>query len=367
MRKAVARSLYVKLPLVLGSALWLSCSGSSDNPAFDDVDLAAPEDLAMAPPSDGAVTPDGAVSPDGAVTPDLRAPADLSAPADMVPAPKTVRFVGIGDTGKGNQGQKDVAKAIADKCALAGCDFIQLLGDNIYDSGVTGDTDPQWQTKFEQPYMAITQPFYVVLGNHDYGGDGAGWEFGKGAHQVRYTAKSMKWKLPANIYKRTVENVDFYGLDTNLIMWSREIDKQKMALSGWLAASAATWKIAFAHHPYKSNGKHGNAGTYEGIPGIPIVSGKTVKDFVDQNVCGKVDLYISGHDHSRQWLTDTCMGTELVVSGAGASTTELPGRNPSRWQANTLGFLYVAIEGRKLTAEFIDVNGKVEYTRILMK
>ena len=85
----------------------------------------------------------------------------------------------MGDTGKGNTGQQDVANAVARKCAASGCDFVQLLGDNIYESGVTSVTDAQWQTKFEKPYMGISQPFYVVLGNHDYGGNGAGNEFDK--------------------------------------------------------------------------------------------------------------------------------------------------------------------------------------------
>jgi hypothetical protein len=90
---------------------------------------------------------------------------------DAVPGLKadpTLRFVAMGDTGKGNQGQKDVGAAIAAHCAARGCDFVQLLGDNIYDSGVTSVDDPQWQTKFEEPYKLVTQPFYVVLGNHDF-------------------------------------------------------------------------------------------------------------------------------------------------------------------------------------------------------
>jgi hypothetical protein len=70
-------------------------------------------------------------------------------PGDLGGGPRGVRFAAIGDTGKGNTGQKQVADAIARKCAASGCDFVQLLGDNIYDSGVTSVTDPQWQTKFE--------------------------------------------------------------------------------------------------------------------------------------------------------------------------------------------------------------------------
>lgn len=282
-------------------------------------------------------------------------------------ADPTLRFVAMGDTGKGNQGQKDVAAAIAAHCAARGCDFVQLLGDNIYDSGVTSVDDPQWQTKFEEPYRVVSQPFYAVLGNHDYGGGGAGTEFGKGAFEVAYTAKSMKWKMPASHYRRTVGNVDMFGLDTNLMMFNREIDKQKASLAGWLASSTVTWKIGFGHHPYLSNGKHGNAGNYDGLWFVPIAGGQGVKKFFDDNVCGKVDLYISGHDHSRQWLTDTCRGTELAVSGAGASGTDLPGRNKNRFQSKELGFLYVTIVGRTLTAEFIDKTGKTEFTRTLTK
>jgi hypothetical protein len=280
---------------------------------------------------------------------------------------QTVRFVAMGDTGKGNQGQKDVAAAVRAKCAASGCDFVQLLGDNIYDSGVSSTTDPQWQTKFEQPYMAISLPFYVVLGNHDYGGEGAGWEFAKGANEIAYTAVSTKWKLPAAHYQRTLQHVHFLGLDTNLMMYNRDVDKQKAAVQSWLAASTGTWKIAFGHHPYLSNGSHGNAGNYDGLWWVPIAGGQGVKSFLDANICGKVDLYISGHDHSRQWLSGTCKGTELAVSGAGASTTELPGKNATRFQSDKLGFLYVTIMDRTLTAEFVDVTGKTEFTRTLTK
>jgi len=55
------------------------------------------------------------------------------------------------------------------------------------------------------------------------------------------------------------------------------------------------------------------------------------------------------------------------VSGAGASGTELKGKNASRWQSTSIGFLYVTITGRQLVAEFIDITGKVEFTRTLNK
>jgi tartrate-resistant acid phosphatase type 5 len=41
--------------------------------------------------------------------------------------------------------------------------------DNFYDEGVDSLDDEQFQTKFELPYADIDFPFWVVLGNHDYG------------------------------------------------------------------------------------------------------------------------------------------------------------------------------------------------------
>jgi hypothetical protein len=61
------------------------------------------------------------------------------------------------------------------------------------------------------------------------------------------------------------------------------------------------------------------------------------------------------------------MGTELAVSGAGAKATELGGTNPALFESLELGFLYIVIEGKKLTAEFVDENGKTEFTHTMTK
>ncbi|MFO0573511.1 MAG: metallophosphoesterase [Polyangia bacterium] len=282
-------------------------------------------------------------------------------------SPRTVRFVAVGDTGRANQEQLDVAKAIADKCAKDGCDFVQLLGDNIYDSGIESPDDPQMQSKFEDPYKGIDLPFYVVLGNHDYGGGGSGAELDKGQHEVAYTTRSQKWRLPDNIYAHLLDGVDLYALDTNLLMYSVQVERQKEALRDWLASSTATWRIAMGHHPYLSNGTHGNAGTYDNLGVYPIFDGRTVFDFFNESVCGNVDVYLCGHDHSRQWLADTCRGTELIVSGAGSSVTALPGQNKAHFQKSTLGFVYITIQDRTFTAEFLDANGTSEFKRTLQK
>ena len=171
--------------------------------------------------------------------------------------------------------------------------------------------------------------------------------------------------MPSAYFHFTKENVELFELDTNMALFS-QASTQKTDVNAWLAASKAEWKIALGHHPYKSNGPHGNAGKYDGIP-IPPVDGSAVKSFLEDTVCGKVDVYLSGHDHSQQWLNESCKGTELAVSGAGAKTTELKGSNASLFQSIALGFLYIVIDGKKLTAEFVDGTGAIEFTHVITK
>lgn len=287
----------------------------------------------------------------------------------------------MGDTGKGNTGQNDVGAALGTYCAAHGCDFVALLGDNFYPSGAASVTDPIWQSAFEQPYSTVNAPFYAVLGNHDYGNDGTGNDFPRGDIQVQYTNSSAKWRMPAKHYRFTQGHVEFFGLDTNRTLWGSNgpgDGQVRSDMMSWLSSSTATWKIAMGHHPYKSNGPHGNAGKYDerciDIAGQMVCAslptfadGRHVKSFMENIVCGRADVYLSGHDHSAQWLTPTCNGTELIVSGAGASTTENSQRNPSYFQTIDLGFFYFEITGRTLTGRYIDVNGTERFVRTYTK
>lgn len=354
---------------VLGAGLVTIAAACGESSSDPDENKAAPSSSTSATTKPPIAT--GSTSP----TPTNTSPADAAKPVPDADIDNSapVRFVAMGDTGKGcpspTDGQCVVAAAIKKKCDTDGCDFAVLLGDNIYDSGVATVDDVQLQTKFEQPYAALNFPFYVVLGNHDYGSNGAGLEYARGQVEVDYTQKSTKWKMPARVYRHAVSNVEFFAMDTQQQLLGNDA-QQKTDMKAWMAASTARWKIGLGHHPYLSNGPHGNAGNYDGLgflPGIIPAAGKNIKAFFDDTVCGKVDLYMSGHDHSRQWMQDTCNGTELVVSGGGASTTELKGSNPSRFQKDTIGFLYVVVQGKTLTAEFIDGAGTVEFTRTLTK
>lgn len=314
--------------------------------------------------------------------PDPNPGADAGANPD--PTGEPARFIAVGDTGDGSEGQYAVAAAIRDKCAVDGCDFVLLLGDNIYDGGVTDIDDPQWQSKFEQPYADIDLPFYAVLGNHDYGGNllgvnagGIGNEFWKGPVEVAYTDRSSKWVMPATHYTLVHKNVGFIMLDTNSIMWDdtsngEQVDWYSTAL---LDVADADWVFAIGHHPYLSNGSHGNAGNYEAIEiggadvanPVPVMDGGSVKSFFDDVVCGTVDAYFAGHDHTRQWLDEpnALCGAEMIVSGAGAKVTAFSDRGNATHFADDQreGFMYVVVDGDSFTGQFIDRDGTVAYER----
>jgi len=308
------------------------------------------------------------------VVPDAGVEAGVDAGVDAGTT-SIVRFVAFGDQGKGNQAQYKVGDAVGKVCATKGCDFVLLLGDNFYPTGVGSVTDPQWQTAFVRPYSTVDAGFYVTLGNHDYGASGRGTDFARALNEVNYSKVNPKWILPGSHYKFTSGPAEFFSADTNRSMFQSD-DAVRVSFESWLPASLATWKIVFAHHTYRSNGPHGNAGHYEYSPiRIFPFDGSGVQGFIENKVCGRADVYLCGHDHTREWLKTTCsrpgskIETELIVSGGGADMTGFVsgGKNPYYWHSETSGFLYVVIEDRTFTGTFYDSNGVAEFTRSFSK
>ena len=326
---------------------------------------------------------DTGVDSDGIVDVDTEADSDTEADtdADTTPPP-IVRFVALGDAGDNPTHQADVADAIETTCAARGCDFALYLGDNFYDSGLSSYTDPRFQTNFEVPYADLNFPFFIVLGNHDLGGEGLGLDADqdKANYQVDYTAQSTRWTMPSEYYSisGTAEVpssvLRIIGLDTTRMFFGNTLgtlDIQQAWLSSELAANTSPWTIGFGHHPYVSNGKHGNAGVYEGsgplgdiIPFNAEIRGKHVKDLFDEVGCGAFDVYFSGHDHNRQLLPEpTGCDTLFVVSGAGAKHSDFHGsilrpENDTLFQDDQeRGFVWVEIDGNTMTLVFVDEDG----------
>lgn len=315
----------------------------------------------------------------------------LSAPTNF-PTTAPVRFVMLGDTGTGGPGQYAVAAAIESVCAQRGCQFAIGTGDNIYEYGVDGIDDPQFQEKFEAPYARLSFPFFMTLGNHDQSGilPGSGVRPERGNYQVEYTQLSTKWMMPyryyrfaapfreaTNIYAQSAQPIiEFFAIDTNHLApqnqpvfdWYLPGAKYDLDQRHWLreslAASRANWKIVFGHHPYLNNGRHGNAGNFAGIG---LSKGRNLKQMFEDEVCGKVDLVVSGHDHSLQWLAsrpECGVRPQFVISGASATSYAW---KPGGWDSDlayfqaygTLGFFWAEGSASTLTlaAYAVDERG----------
>lgn len=286
----------------------------------------------------------------------------------------TLRFVVLGDGGTGGPAQFQVAEAVLNVCEeRGGCDFALYLGDNIYEVGVTSVDDPQFEAKFEEPYCGLAFPFYVALGNHDYGNTST-LLTARAAAQIEYGTSSTKWTLPDFYYSVDFEegssSLEIFALDTPQLEFDQDTAEQASWFEDALSASTATWKLVFGHHTYVSNGPHGNAGSYDATSSTnPIATGEHLQDFFDAHLCPGVDLYLSGHDHSRQWLEAEC-GLEVVVSGAAAKRTSLVGRddNMTYFQEDEgYGFAVLEIDGDTLVGRFYDEAGTQEFERTLAK
>jgi tartrate-resistant acid phosphatase type 5 len=171
-------------------------------------------------------------------------------------------------------------------------------------------------------------------------------------------------------------------LDTNSIIWDNKTygDQAAWLPTAMMEVQGKDWVFVAGHHPYRSNGTHGNAGAYDspellGIPvtnPLPITDGENVKSFFEAHVCGMgAQVYFAGHDHSRQWLDESAKlcGTQMIVTGAGASTTEIKDRGNKAFyeDATEAGFMYVDIDGNTFTGTFYDKDGNVDFTKTFTK
>lgn len=263
----------------------------------------------------------------------------------------------LGDQGEGNASQRLVSGVLDRVCEERGCDLVLFTGDNLYPRGMSGPDDPEMDRVFTKIYGGLDLPMYAVLGNHDYA---HGRNEQRAKWQVAWARRSPDMIMPHRHYTFSAgDAADFFALDTTWIFWNGG-EPQESWLRQELDASDARWRVVFGHHPIRSNGKHGNAGTYEGLPAVPYVSGLGLARFFDASVCGRADLYLSGHEHNRQWMSHC--GVELIVSGAGAKAKPLLDRgNRPRFASEAIGLVWVELASDQMRVAFYDQDGQLEY------
>lgn len=281
-----------------------------------------------------------------------------------------LKFLVYGDWGGGNPwrpgsdyGQRQVAEGMAAMVAREdrGVDFALGVGDNFYSSGVNDVNDSKWRTVFEEIYdtTRFPIPFYMVLGNHDYGKDPMAQV---AYHRLENSTATGRWYMPDRYYTfadtlADATIVQFFALDSPVLIGDGtyrkyrertqgpddESERQMAWLTEQLAGSRARWKIVFMHHPVFSNGNHGDT------PWL-IAHLKPLLERYD------VQVVFSGHNHDLEAIKPV-NGVHYFVSGGGANAFSVA------WRENTLfayagtGFLWCRMTREELLITFCDREG----------
>jgi hypothetical protein len=265
----------------------------------------------------------------------------------VIPDKPTLHLVALGDFGSGSRNQVAVARAMAKRNAQDRFDLGISLGDNFYRCGIRNTNDPVWKARWEDLYTPLGVPFYASLGNHDYGhppvicpGQRASPD-----SEIRYTGHSRSWHMPARYYTFVAGSVRFIAIDTE--GWSTaEFAWIKKTLAETDQEPGVKWRIVYGHHPMYTSGVHLNERR------IAVLRRELAPVFKATHV----DLYIAGHDHDMEHLR--AEGIEYLICGAGGARLRRV-RHPQRgsmFHATTFGFLDIAIDGRQLTAVFLDTR-----------
>lgn len=305
-------------------------------------------------------------------TPGCERAVRTESPVDGATDDGVVRFFAIGDAGvsdptdatKLGATAEYVARLTDSVCAArGGCDFGVFLGDNVYETGVSGPAARAYLEGFAERYSAgWTRPLYFVLGNHDY-------------HPVFPTQARAEEELrliesigtkhaglvrgSAHFFQFRAGPVELFAWDTNHLVHACEaapggtpdcVAGRDDALRA-LRASTSPFRVWLGHHPYWSNGAHGDAGDF--LDEVSLWRGAALQQLMREHVIGVADLALSGHDHNLQAFAHR--GTALVVSGAGAKSTDLRPRglrDPALFEKDAvLGMALIEATADKLTVE----------------
>jgi hypothetical protein len=248
----------------------------------------------------------------------------------------SVRFAVIGDSGRGDRAQHEVAAQMLAWRARFPFDFVVMLGDNIYGTHAPQD----YVRKFEEPYRALLESgvtFHAAIGNHDESAEVNYAPFNMGGERY-YTFKRAERTLSA----LSGAGARFFALD------SRSFDRGQLDwLKRELAASGTTWKICFFHHPLYTSGRY--------RAGARALRSAVEPILVD----GDVDVVLSGHEHFYERVTPQ-HGISYFISG-GAGSLRVGDIRPSGLTAKGFDrdyhFLMMEISGDELYFQAISRTG----------
>jgi tartrate-resistant acid phosphatase type 5 len=291
----------------------------------------------------------------------------------LVKEPAALNFVAMGDWGRnGADHQKQVATQMGKTAADVKAQFIVSTGDNFYPSGVISKSDPLFKYSFEDIYsdFSLQWDWYVILGNHDYKSNPDA--------QVEYSSISRRWKMPARYFSKTFsinndpsQQVLMVFIDTNPLIpefyknaeygpnvRNQDSTMQKRWLEKTLSAASSDikWKIVVGHHPMYTGGSRTDGYDTKAIR-------NSLKSLLDKY---KVDVYLTGHEHSLQYIKPPGV-THHFISGAASEKTPARLVENSRMAASDYGFMLFSVTGKQLRVQAINDEGKILYTTVIKK
>jgi len=207
-------------------------------------------------------------------------------------------------------------------------------GDNFYPTSFPSPTDAAWKTSWDDQYTPMGIPFYISLGNHDWG------EPAGPLGEYVYGLTSKSWRLPALYYTYTAGPAQFFAVNTNALT-----ERQLSWLRAELARSTAKWKIVYGHHP-----------VYEQTDYTVERQRQLLLPILKQY---GAHVYLAGHHHTMQhWQVD---GIDYVVSGAGGASNydlgDTTRANPARkFVASRPGFADLEVSDGSLTLRFVGIG-----------
>ncbi len=270
------------------------------------------------------------------------APGALALPAKTT----SVKFAVIGDSGRGDDGQRAIAQQMAAWRHRFPFDFVLMLGDNIYDS----HTPQDYIDKFESPYAPLLDAgvtFHAAIGNHDDAAQVYYEKFNMGGNRY-YTFRKAEGLLGGV----TGAGVRFFALD------SRSLDPEQMQwLRDQLRESGSEWKICFFHHPIYTSGRYQSGAAALRHVLEPVL------------VAGDVDVVLSGHEHFYERIHPQ-RGIAYFVSGGAGSlrkgdirTTALTAKGFD----TDFHFMLMEITGRELHFQAIGRDGATVDAGVIVK
>jgi tartrate-resistant acid phosphatase type 5 len=273
-------------------------------------------------------------------------------------------FYILGDMGSGSKDQYKVGDSMLQMINKHKHKhtFVCGLGDNIYENGVESVDDIQFIDKFEKPYEKIPDSikFYMVLGNHDYGYDNDDRYKFQIEYGIQSQKKRKKWFMPDSYYTFKKNNVEFFIIDTNLdLMTKDQINTQLQTMIKLMKQSKARWKIVNGHHTWRSIAGHGNA--------EPLLETFLMDLFKEVHF----DVYMCGHDHNKQ-LINLQIGNKkvlLVVCGTGGKMYDdnfnnydnLDENSDLEFCSNNLGYGTCKATKQKLHFTFYNEHNDFEF------